>query len=127
MLERGLPGVGQRHEHDALIVCLALSPDQSLLLEPLDEQRRGRLRKSLELGQVGDPPRAVGKDAQEHGLGERVALSELLGQESRQQPDVRRQLGGDVLRPSGAIAFAWTDHIDNYILSAITLSSNASA
>lgn len=78
VVKRGITGVGERHEHHALIVRLALSPDESLLLQALDQQRHGRLRKSCELGQVGDPPRAVGKTAQEPGLGVRVPRSELL-------------------------------------------------
>ncbi len=127
VFERGLSGLRQRHEHDPLIVGLALSPNQSALVEALDEQRRGRLREALELGQVGDPLRAVGKGAQEPGLGVRVAPAELPEEESRQQPDARRQVGGDVLRPCGAIRFRrGAIHIDRLYCSAIRFASNAS-
>jgi hypothetical protein len=68
-LQGGVPGLGQSDEDDASVVGVAVTVDQSSLLEPLNQQRDGGLGQLLQFRQLGDPPRPATERVEQTRLG----------------------------------------------------------
>ena len=93
ILERNVPAFGQADEDDASVTGLACPPDQSLPFELLDQDRDRWLRQTLELSELGDPPRAAAEGFQETDFGSRELSAELSDEQPGEQRRLREQLG----------------------------------
>ena len=98
----GAPATCQVDEDHASVTGLAGPSHQSLLFELLDDDRDRRLRQALELGELGDSPRARGEGPEQADLGSREVSAELSDEQPGEQGRSGQQLARDVIDLLGA-------------------------